>query len=177
MLQLGIGLPLRMTPKDARNLLSLRITSSTCFKSVTEMELLSLRYGGDKGDVWRFQLGDCARLAYRRVCNCQEILFRLFRRKPRVMEVWSTFAAQILRVIENGAVRYPGIAANGVMCRFVDAVLQHFFSQLHTLGLTAIGSDAALALLCLDTTSEVFIRFQLDAELRQYRGPGAKQNG
>jgi hypothetical protein len=72
-------------------------------------------------------------------------------------------------------VRYPGIVANGVMCRYVDAVLQHFFSQLHTPGLTAIGSDAALALLCLDTTSEVFIRFQLDAELRQYRGPGAKR--
>jgi hypothetical protein len=91
------------------------------------------------------------------------------------MEVWSTFAAQILGVIENGAVRYPGIAADGVMCRYVDAVLQHFFSPLHTPGLTTIGSDAALALLCLDMTNEVFIWFQLDAELLQYRGPGAKR--
>ena len=174
-MQLGIGLLLRMNPKDARNILSLRITSSTSFDTVTESELLSLRYGGDKSDVSKFQLGDCARLAYRRVCNCQEILFRLFQLKPRVMAVWSAFAAQILDIIENGAVRYPGIATNGVIGRYVELVLQTFFSQLHAPGLTAIGSDAALALLCLDTTSEVFTRYQLDAEFRQHRGHGVKR--
>jgi hypothetical protein len=175
MLKLGIGLLLRMTPKDARNLLSLRITSSTCFDAVTMDELKSLRCSGEKSDVLHFQLGECARLAYRRVCNCQEILFRLFELRPRVMEVWATFAAQILDIIENGAVRYPGIAGNGVICQYVDAVLLHFFSQLHTPGLTAVGSDAALTLLRLDTRSEVFMRLQLDAEFRQFRGQGAKR--
>jgi hypothetical protein len=174
-LQLGMGLLLRMTPKDARNLLSLRITSSTCFDNVTVDELKSLRYGGEKSDVLHFQLGDCARLAYRRVCNCQEILFRLFHLRPRVMEVWANFAAQILGLIENGADRYPGIAGNGVLCQYVDAVLLHFFSQLHTPGLTAVGSDAALTSLRLDTHSEVFMRLQLDAEFRQLRGQGAKR--
>lgn len=95
------------------------MTSSTAFDTVTELELMSLRYGADKADVSRFQLGECARLAYRRVCNCQELLFRLFQLKPNVITVWSVFAAQILEVIENGAVRFPGIANNGVMNRYV----------------------------------------------------------
>ena len=128
-----------------------------------------------RSDVSNFQLGDDARLAYRRVCNCQEILFRLFELRPRVMEVWATFAAQILGIIENGAVRYPGIATNGVLCQYVDAVLLYFFSQLHTPGLTAVGSDAALTSLRLDTHSEVFMRLQLDAEFRQLRGQAAKR--
>jgi hypothetical protein len=53
--------------------------------------------------------------------------------------------------------------------------LLQFFSQLHTPGLTAVGSDAALTSLRLDTHSEVFMRLQLDAEFRQLRGQGAKR--
>jgi hypothetical protein len=70
-LQLGMGLLLRMTPKDATNLLSLRIMSSTCFDNVTVDELKSLRYGGEKSDVcWETVLGwptvECA--IVRRFC-------------------------------------------------------------------------------------------------------------
>ena len=78
------------------------------------------------------------------------------------MEVWATFAAQILVIIESGAVRHPGIVGNGVICQYVDAVLLHFFSQLHTPGLTAVGSVAALTSLRLDTHGEVFMFRQLD---------------
>jgi hypothetical protein len=172
-MQLGIVLPLRISPKEARNILSLRITSSLSFDTVTEAELLALRYGTDKGDVSRFRLGECARLAYRRVCNCQELLFRIFHLKPHVMHIWSGFAAQILYTIEHGAARFPGVATNGVINRYVELVLQTFFAQLHTPGLTASGSDAALTLLKLDVTSDVFVRFQLDAELHTRGGCGS----
>jgi hypothetical protein len=114
-IQLGIGLPLRMAPKEARNILSLRITSSLSFDTITDTELLAIRYGADKADMSRFHLGESARLAYRRVCNCQELLFRLFHLKPHVMAVWSAFAAQILDTIEHGEARFPGIASNGVI--------------------------------------------------------------
>jgi hypothetical protein len=50
-LQLGIGLYLRMPPKEARNLLSLRITSSTSFDLISESELMAMRYGTDKADT------------------------------------------------------------------------------------------------------------------------------
>jgi hypothetical protein len=46
-----------------------------------------------------------------------------------------------------------------------------FFAQLHSPGLSASGSDAALTLLRLDVTNDVFVRFQLDAELK-HRGGG-----
>jgi hypothetical protein len=75
-IQLGIGLLLRISPKEARNILSLRITSSMSFDSATDMELLAIRYGTDKADSSRIQLGECAHLGYRRVCNCQELLLR-----------------------------------------------------------------------------------------------------
>jgi hypothetical protein len=55
-IQLGIGLPLRISPKEARNILSLRITNSVSFDTVTDAELLALRYGSDKADLSRFQL-------------------------------------------------------------------------------------------------------------------------
>lgn len=170
-IQLGIGLPLRMAPKEARNILSLRITSSLSFDTITDTELLAIRYGADKADMSRFHLGESARLAYRRVCNCQELLFRLFHLKPHVMAVWSAFAAQILDTIEHGEARFPGIASNGVINRYVEQVLQTFFAQLHSPGLSASGSDAALTLLRLDVTNDVFVRFQLDAELK-HRGGG-----
>ena len=169
-MQLGIGLPLRMSPKEARNILSLRITSSLSFDTVTESELLAIRYGSDKADMSRFYLGDSARLAYRRVCNCQELLFRLFHLKPHVMAVWSAFATQILDTIEHGDARFPGVASNGVINRYVEQVLQTFFAQLHSPGLSASGSDAALQLLKMDVTNDVFVRFQLDAELKHRHG-------
>jgi hypothetical protein len=170
-IQLGIGLPLRISQKEARNILSLRITSSVSFDTVTDAELLALRIGSDKADLSRFQLGECARLAYRRVINCQELLFRLFHLKPHVMAVWTAFAAQILDTIEYGTVRFPGVASNSVINRYVELVLQTFFAQLHSPGLSAGGSDAALSLLKLEVTNDVFVRFQLDAEL-QHRGGG-----
>lgn len=171
-IQLGIGLLLRMAPKEARNFLSLRITSSISFDSVTDMELLAIRYGTDKADSSRFQLGECARLGYRRVCNCQELLFRLFHLKPHVMAVWSAFATEILDLIEHGSVRFPGIASNGVVNRYVELVLQTFFAQLHSPGLSASGSDAALLLLKMDVSNDVFGRMQLDAELLNRGGGG-----
>jgi hypothetical protein len=140
-MQLGIGLPLRMSPKEARNILSLRITSSLSFNTVTDTELLAIRYGSDKADMSRFHLGYSARLSYRCVCNCQELLFRLFDLKPHVMAVWSAFAAQILDTIKHGEARFPGIASNGMINRYVEQVLQTFFAQLHSPGLSASGSD------------------------------------
>jgi hypothetical protein len=58
------------------------------------------------------------------------------------------------------------VASNGVINRYVEQVLQTFFAQLHSPGLSASGSDAALALLKLDVTNDVFVRLQLDAELK-----------
>jgi hypothetical protein len=49
-LPLGVGLYLRMNPKEARNLLSFRITSSASFDMITESELAALRYGTEKVD-------------------------------------------------------------------------------------------------------------------------------
>jgi hypothetical protein len=132
-MQLGVGLLLRMSPKDARNIMSLRITSSLSFDLATETELLALRYGSDMADMSRFLLGDSARLAYRRVCNCQELLFRLFHLKPHVMAVSSAFAAQILDAIEHGEARFPWVASNGVINHYVEQVLQTFFAPTHQL--------------------------------------------
>jgi hypothetical protein len=104
-------------------------------------------------------------LGYRRVRQCQEMLYRLFKLKPYVMERWSSFAEQLLDIIENGRERWPGIARNGVVNKYVENVLQTLFAQLHTHGLTAVTADAALASLRLDLTSPVFIRYQMDAEM------------
>jgi hypothetical protein len=164
-LQLGVGLYLRMNPKEARNLLSFRITSSASFDMITESELAALRYGTEKVEPHHWQLGDDAMLGYRRVRQCQEILYRLFKLKPYVMERWSFFAEQLLDIIENGRERFPGIARNGVVNKYVENVLQTLFAQVHTPGLTPVGADAALAALKLDITSPVFIRYQMDAEM------------
>jgi hypothetical protein len=61
-------------------------------------------------------------LGYCRVRQYQEILFRLFTLRPYVMEKWSFFAEQILDIIENGSERFPGIARNGVINRYVENV-------------------------------------------------------
>jgi hypothetical protein len=106
-------------------------------------------------------------LGYRRVRQCQEILFRLFTLRTYVMEKWSFFAEQILDIIENGSERFPGIARNGVINRYVENVLQAFFAQIHAPGLTAVLADATLASLKLDLTSAVFTRYQLDAEMSE----------
>jgi hypothetical protein len=133
-LKLDTGLYLRMPPKEARNLLSLRITSSTSFDSITESELTAMQYGTNKMDAQRWLIGEDAMLGYRRVRQCQEILFRLFTLRPYVMEKWSFFAEQILDIIENGSERFPGIARNGVINRYVENVLQAFFAQIHAPG-------------------------------------------
>jgi hypothetical protein len=101
-LQLGIGLYLRMTPKEARN-------------------------------YW--QIGEDAMLGYRRV---RIYIYRLFKLKPYVMERRSSFVEQLLDIIENGRERWPGIARNGVINKYVENVLQTLFAQIHTPGLTAV---------------------------------------
>jgi hypothetical protein len=98
-LQLGIGVYLRMTPKEARNLLSLRITSSASFEMITQTELAALRYGTEKAEAHHWQIGEDAMLGYRRVRQRQEMLYRLFKLKLYVMERWSSFAEQLLDII------------------------------------------------------------------------------
>jgi hypothetical protein len=88
------------------------------------------------------------------------------------MAVWSAFATEILDLIEHGSVMFPGIASNGVVNRYVELVLQKFFAQLHSSGLSASGSDAALLLLKMDVSNDVFSRMQLDAELLNRGGGG-----
>jgi hypothetical protein len=69
-LKLDTGLYLRMPPKEARNLLSLRITSSTSFDSITENELTAMQYETNKTDAHRWLIGEDAMLGYRRVREC-----------------------------------------------------------------------------------------------------------
>jgi hypothetical protein len=126
---------------------------------------MALRYGTEKTESHRWQIGEDAMLGYRRVRQCQEILYRLFKLKPYVMERWSLFAEQLLDIIENGSDRLSGIVRNGVVNKYVENVLQTLFAQVHTPGLTFVTADAALAALRLDVTSSVFIRYQLDAEM------------
>jgi hypothetical protein len=59
-LPLGVGLYLRMNPKEARNLLSFRITSSASFDMITESELAALRHGTEKVEPHHWQIGDDA---------------------------------------------------------------------------------------------------------------------
>jgi hypothetical protein len=127
--------------------------------------LAALRYDTEKAEAHHWQIGEDAMLGYRRVRQCQEILYRLFKLKPCVMERWSSFAEQLLDIIENGRERGPGIARNGVINKYVENVLQTLFAQIHTPGLTAVTVDAALASLRLDLTSSVFIRYQMDVEM------------
>jgi hypothetical protein len=81
--------------------------SSASFDVITESELMALRYETEKAESHRWQIGEDAMLGYRRVRQCQEILYRLFKLKPYVMERWSLFAEQLLDIIENGSERFP----------------------------------------------------------------------